>query len=87
MQHSFSKRVAVAPQVMFRQVGDEAVLLNLAQNTYLGLDPVGTRMWTLLTTLDSIEAAHAALLAEYEVAGDQCAPILMNSSASFSLSN
>jgi len=56
---------------MFRIVGEESVLLHLKSETYMGLDPVGTRMWTLLTESESIEKAYAALLGEYEVEG-QC---------------
>jgi hypothetical protein len=71
MNTSFSMRVAAAPDVMFRTVGDESVLLHLKSETYLGLDPVGTRMWTLLTASESIQTAYETLLAEYEVDGQQ----------------
>lgn len=71
MTTSFAIRISPAPDVMFRIVGDESVLLHLKSETYLGLDPVGTRMWTLLTESESIEKAYAALLGEYEVEG-QC---------------
>jgi hypothetical protein len=68
---SFATRIAVAPDVMFRTVGDESVLLHLKSETYLGLDPIGTRMWTVLTEADSIESAYEMLLREYEVDGPQ----------------
>jgi len=71
MTTSFATRIAVAPDVMFRTVGDEAVLLHLKSETYLGLDPVGTRMWTLLTASESIQRAYESLLAEYDVNGEQ----------------
>jgi len=32
--------------------------LNLKREDYLGLDAVGTRMWTLLTEMDSIQNAY-----------------------------
>ena len=67
MAISFADHVTTAPDVMFRTVGEEAVLLNLKTELYLGLDPVGTRMWDALTKSPSIEAAYDALLAEYEV--------------------
>jgi hypothetical protein len=67
MSTSFAIRVAVAPDVMFRVVGDESVLLHLKSETYLGLDPVGTRMWTLLTQSSSIQEAYDTLLREYDV--------------------
>ena len=71
MTTSFAARIAVAPDVMFRTVGDESVLLHLKSETYMGLDPVGPRMWTLLTASESIQRAYEALLAEYEVDGQQ----------------
>jgi Coenzyme PQQ synthesis protein D (PqqD) len=64
---SFSERLSVAPDVRFRLVGDEGVLLNLNTTLYLGLNPVGTRMWHALTSAGSIQAAYDALLEEYEV--------------------
>ena len=71
MTTSFAARIAVAPDVMFRTVGDESVLLHLQSETYLGLDAMGTRMWTLLTASDSIQRAYESLLAEYDVNGEQ----------------
>jgi Coenzyme PQQ synthesis protein D (PqqD) len=71
MTTSFAMRVAVAPDVMFRVVGEESVLLHLKSETYMGLDPVGTRMWTLLTESESIQRAYEVLLGEYEVDGQQ----------------
>lgn len=64
---SFSERLTVAPDVLFRLVGNEGVLLNLNTTLYLGLNPVGTRMWNALTSASSIQAAYDALLGEYEV--------------------
>jgi Coenzyme PQQ synthesis protein D (PqqD) len=64
---SFSERVRVAPDVMFRLVGEEGVLLNLQTGMYLGLNLVGSRMWNVLGTAGSIQAAYDELLQEYDV--------------------
>ena len=66
-----SQRVTIAPDVLFRLVGEEAVLLNLKTELYLGLDPVGARMWRVLADSPSIEAAFQSLLAEYDVEGSR----------------
>jgi hypothetical protein len=63
----FSSRVSVAPDVMFRVVGDESVILNLKTQLYLGLDDVGTRIWAVLKDSSSVQAAYDALLNEYDV--------------------
>ena len=67
---SFASKVVVPDTVLFRELDGESVLLNLTTESYLGLDDVGTRMWTLFSTLPSIQAAYDALLAEYDVAPD-----------------
>src|SRR5271170_1492909 len=64
---SFSVGVAVAPDVMFRTVGEESVLLNLTSELYMGLDPVGTRMWGVLMDAPTVQSAFETLLGEYEV--------------------
>jgi hypothetical protein len=71
MAISFSERVTVAPDVLFRVVGEEGVLVNLKTNLYLGLNPVGTRMWNLLGRASSIQEAYDELLQEYEVEPSQ----------------
>jgi hypothetical protein len=67
MSISFSSSVRVAPDVMFRLVGDEGVLVNLNTERYLGLNAVGTRMWTVLGGAASIQHAYEQLLEEYDV--------------------
>jgi hypothetical protein len=71
MSLPFSERVTIVQDVLFRLVGEEAVLLNLKTDLYLGLDPVAARMWTLLKDTPSIQAAYDALLREYEVEPDR----------------
>lgn len=67
---AFSKQVVVAPDTLINIVGEEAVLLNLKNEQYYGLDPMGTSMWQALTSHASIQAAYEKLLDEYEVSPD-----------------
>lgn len=67
MPSPFTSRVNTAPDVMLRVIGEEAVILNLKNELYLGLDPVGTRMWMVLHSAPSIQVAYELLLAEFEV--------------------
>ena len=60
-------RICVPAHVMVRQVDGEAVLLNLSNERYYGLDEVGARMWAALTSASSIQEAYESLLQEYEV--------------------
>lgn len=63
----FSDRVRVPDDVLLSGLEDESILLNLDSERYYGLDNVGTRMLSVLTTSDSIEAAFELLVKEYEV--------------------
>jgi len=67
MSLSLTQRVTIAPDVLFRTVGDEAVLLNLKTELYLGLDPIGTRMWTVFKESGSLQEAYDRLLEEFDV--------------------
>ena len=61
------ERLAAPEHVMFRELDGEAVLLNLQNEMYYGLDETGTRMWQLLTSADSEQAAMDILLEEFDV--------------------
>ena len=61
------ERAAVPAHVLVRLLDRESVLLNLDTERYFGLDETGTRMWQLLTTLPTIDAAYHELLAEFDV--------------------
>lgn len=63
-------RIARSAEAMASRVGDETVILHLGSGTYFGLDPVGTRIWELLESPQSLEALHASLLAEFDVAAE-----------------
>jgi len=67
MSVSISDRIKAAPDVLFRVVGDEGVLLNLRTQRYLGLNPIGTRVWTIIEHGETVQAAYDTLLREYDV--------------------
>jgi hypothetical protein len=52
---------------MIRQVGDEAVLLDLKTERYVGLDGVSARIWQVLTAGGTVQAAYDTLLNEFDV--------------------
>ena len=69
MPISFSDRVSIPDDVLISNLQDESVILNLESERYFGLDSIGTRILTVLTTSESIEAAYQRLLREYDVDG------------------
>jgi len=67
MTISFTDRVAVPDGVLISRLQEESVILNLQSERYFGLDDVGTRFLTVLTSSESIEDAYQELAAEFDV--------------------
>lgn len=70
MSISFSDRVKIPDDVLISKLQEESVILNLDSERYYGLDDVGTRFLSVLTTSESIEAAYETLVKEYDVDGE-----------------
>jgi hypothetical protein len=66
----YDKRLSITPDTLINVIDGESVILNMKSESYYGLDQIGTRMWTLLTTSDSIQTAYQQLLTEYDVSAD-----------------
>jgi hypothetical protein len=61
------QRIAVSSDALFQEVEGEAVILDLAQSQYFGLDEVGTRIWQLLQTHGTARAVIDQMLEEFDV--------------------
>lgn len=57
--------------VLFQEVGGEAVLLNLGSESYFGLNEVGTRIWELLSEDSLLQRAFDVLRDEYDATPEQ----------------
>lgn len=57
----------IPSHVVSREVGGDAVLLDLDAGTYFSLDPIGARMWELIGKGSSVSAICDTLLEEYDV--------------------
>ncbi len=61
----------IRTDVVFRQLDDEAVLLDLKSGTYFGLNTVGTRIWQLLGEGSPLSTVLDTLAEEYDVTRDE----------------
>ena len=59
--------ITISKDVLSQEVAGETVLLDLASESYFGLDEVGTRIWQLLQEGAGREQLIDTLLDEYEV--------------------
>jgi len=64
-------RAVSLPDVLAQELQGESVLLNVRNGRYYGLDEVGTRMWTVMTSSKSLREACDKLLAEYDIDPDR----------------
>lgn len=62
-----NRKVTVSEEVLFQEVSGETVLLDLASESYFGLDEIGTRVWALLNEGKAVGEVVDTLLQEYEV--------------------
>lgn len=67
MSHLASRQVIKAPDVLLQDLEGEAVLLNLANGQYYGLDESSYYMYKTLTSSASIQIAYETLSQEYKV--------------------
>ena len=69
---SLDSIVTVAAEQVSCPLGDEAAILNLKNTVYYGLDPVGSRIWSLLQQARSVSELRDLLLEEYDVDAGRC---------------
>ena len=67
MSISFDSKVRIPDDVLVSQLDGESVLLKLKSECYFGLDEIGTRIWDLLLSSDSIQHAYETVLSEFDV--------------------
>jgi hypothetical protein len=64
--------VVAASEQVSCPLGEESAILNLKNSMYYGMNPVGTRIWTLLKEPRSVEQLRDTLLNEYQVDAALC---------------
>jgi hypothetical protein len=62
-----SGQLLINEAVVFTELDEEAVLLNVETGVYFGLDPVGTEIWRMLADGVSEDTLFERLLIEYDV--------------------
>jgi len=65
--------VRLSPDVIFRDLDGEAVLLDLASGRYFGLNAVATRVWVQLHGGAAVDGVIAALREEFDGDPDEIA--------------
>jgi Coenzyme PQQ synthesis protein D (PqqD) len=61
----------ISKEIIFQELEGEAVLLNMQNGIFFGLNPVAKRMWELLNELGQAEEVLKQLLQEYDASEEQ----------------
>ncbi|MFN8493563.1 MAG: PqqD family protein [Caldilineaceae bacterium] len=67
MALNLPKQINLSHEVLFQELDNESIMLNLRDDAYYRLDDVSTRFWQLFTELGEVEPVVAQMLAEYQV--------------------
>lgn len=62
----------VEGKFLVSKLADETVLMDTVTGDYMGLNPVGTTIWALLETPQTLASLVNELLNRYEVTEEQC---------------
>jgi hypothetical protein len=69
---SINTTVVAVPDQVSTNLEDEAVILNLKDGVYYGLNPVGARIWQLIQAPRTIKEILETLLEEYDIEPQRC---------------
>ncbi len=69
---SLQSKVKIGPDILYREIEGEAVVLNPKTGIYYGLDPMGTRIWHLIEQHKSLERVSRSLQQEFNVEENRC---------------
>ncbi|MDS4022951.1 MAG: lasso peptide biosynthesis PqqD family chaperone [Candidatus Competibacter sp.] len=65
-------RFARNPDLVAAEVDGETVMMSIDKGEYYGLNAVGSRIWELLESPNSINALCDQLIEEFDVDAEQC---------------
>lgn len=60
------------PELVASDMDGETVMMSIDNGEYFGLDPVGSRIWTLIENQIRIDKLIEQLLEEFDVTKEQC---------------
>ena len=80
MDSSFTNNamIVATKQQVSCDLGEEAAILNMKNNVYYGLDPVGARIWRLLQQPTTIGEIRDVIVEEYDATPERVESDLRN---------
>ena len=60
------------PELLASNIDDEVVMMSIENSAYYGLDPIGSKIWDLITEPIQVSDLCARLLERFEVSEQEC---------------
>jgi len=64
------KKIKISENVLFQEIDNEYVLLNMKTELYFGLNDIGARVWQIISQEGTTDTLIEKIMAEYEVSAD-----------------
>ena len=65
-------KIQQAPGVLFNQVDDDLVMMDIKSGNYFGINPVGAEIWNKMEEPITVQGIINQLLAEYDIDEETC---------------
>ena len=65
-------KIQQAPGVLFNQVDDDLVMMDIKSGNYFGINPVGAEIWNKMEEPITVQEIINQLLAEYDIDEETC---------------
>ncbi len=78
MKVSFDTRISVSTDLLVSKVSDEMVILNYSNETYYGLNRIGSRVWDSLTKGNSILDIYEIFRSDFKVPKEKLLRDILN---------
>ena len=62
-----ARPAGVNPDILWRVVGDEALLLDTISGNYFSLDPIATEIWSRLVKGESVDSVASMIAERYSI--------------------
>lgn len=66
------------PEIMHNDIDGEAVMMSIEQNSFYGIDEIGTQIWNFLENPTTPEKIITEMMQHYNVEREKCESDLMN---------
>lgn len=64
------KKIKISENVLFQEIDNEYVLLNMRTELYFGLNDIGAKVWQIISQEGTTDTLIEKIMADYEVSAD-----------------